>query len=289
VVSAGVAPPNLDQSAFWPNASNPKWLITCNEQGAADPGLVRINLATGASTTIVTGTDECDPVRATPWGTILFGEEADAGPDGGRMYELIDPLHTTGVTLDRATGTFSGGTGTGNLVSRSAALGRLSFEGLAIYANGLTYYSEDLGPTAGAAGVAHYKFIPATLRDPSAGPITNLDQSPYATPGKVFGLRIGTGNGFGQGAQYGQGTWVPLPGSPTPTCAPTGRRSTSPGTRGRRTSTSTAPPWPAPGCATAPPTPATSPSSCGARSSASATAPSSRPRPTPPPRRRSCS
>jgi hypothetical protein len=216
VVSAGVAPPNLDQLAFWPDARHPKWLITCNEQEPADPGLVRINLATGASTTIVTGTTECDPVRATPWGTILFGEEAGAGPDGGRLYELIDPLHTTGVTLDRTTGSFSGGTGAANLVSRSAALGRLSFEGLAIYANGLTYYSEDLGPTAGAAGGAHYKFIPATLRDPGDGPITSLDQSPYASPGKVFGLRIGTGSGFGQGAQYGQGTWVPLPGSPDP-------------------------------------------------------------------------
>jgi hypothetical protein len=81
VVSAGVAPPNLDQSAFWPSASGPKWLITCNEQDVTDPGLVRINLASGASTTIVTGTTDCDPVRATPWGTILFGEEAGGGPD----------------------------------------------------------------------------------------------------------------------------------------------------------------------------------------------------------------
>jgi hypothetical protein len=65
VVSAGMAPPNLDQSAFWPDARNPRWLITCNEQNVTDPGLVRINLATGASTTIVAGTAECDPVRAT--------------------------------------------------------------------------------------------------------------------------------------------------------------------------------------------------------------------------------
>ena len=210
VVSAGSAPPNLDQSAFWPNAGKPKWLITCNEQEETDPGLVRIDLATGLSTTIVTGTTECDPIRATPWGTILFGEEADSGPSGGRMYELIDPLHTTGVSLDRTTGTFSGGTGAANLVARPV-LGRLSFEGLAIYANGLTYYSEDLGPSNGAGGGAHYKFIPATPRDPGDGPVTSLGQSPYATPGSIFGLRIGTGGGFGQGAQYGQGTWVPIP------------------------------------------------------------------------------
>jgi secreted PhoX family phosphatase len=137
------------------------------------------------------------------------------------MYELIDPLNTTGVTLDRATGVFSGGTGAANLVAR-AALGRLSFEGFAIYGNGLTYMSEDLGPSNAAAGGAHFKFVPATLRDPGAGPITSLDQSPYASPGKLFGLRIGTGSGFGQGAQYGNGTWVPIPASPDPDLRPLG-------------------------------------------------------------------
>jgi hypothetical protein len=96
VVTAGVAPPNLDMSALWPNDQQPEWLITCNEQGSAQPGLVRINLATGAVTTIVTGTTSCDPARRTPWGTILFAEEAGGGPNGGRVYELIDPLNTTG-------------------------------------------------------------------------------------------------------------------------------------------------------------------------------------------------
>jgi secreted PhoX family phosphatase len=214
VVSAGVAPPNLDQSAFWPNASNPKWLITCNEQGAADPGLVRINLATGASTTIVTGTDECDPVRATPWGTILFGEEAGGGPAGGRTYELIDPLHTTGVTLDRATGTFSGGTGAGNLAAR-ATLGRLSFEGLAIYPNGVTYFGDELRPGGGVGGGAYFKFVPATLRDPGAGPVSSLGQSPYAVAGRLFGLRAG-GSDFGQGTELGQGAWIAIPPAPDP-------------------------------------------------------------------------
>jgi hypothetical protein len=214
VVSAGVAPPVLDQSAFWPDAENPEWLITCNEEGVANPGLVRINLATGASTTIVTGTTACDPVRATPWGTILFGEEAGGGPNGGRMYELIDPLNTTGVTLDRATGAFTGGTGAGNLVARSA-LGRLSFEGLAIYASGVTYFGDENRPTGGVGGGAYFKFIPAILRDPGAGPVTSLDQSPYATPGKLFGLRTG-GSDFGQGNELGQGSWVPVPAAADP-------------------------------------------------------------------------
>jgi Alkaline phosphatase PhoX len=214
VVTAGVAPAVLDQSAFWPDANNPKWFITCNEEGVTSPGLVRINIATGQSTTIVTGTTSCDPVRATPWGTILFGEEAGGGPNGGRMYELIDPLNTTGVTLNRATGAFTGGTGASNLAARQA-LGRLSFEGLAVYGNGVTYFGDENRPTGGVGGGAYFKFIPATLRDPGAGPVTSLDQSPYATPGALFGLRTG-GSDFGQGNELGQGAWVPIPAAPDP-------------------------------------------------------------------------
>ena len=49
----------------------------------------RIDLATGAVETIVTGTTACDPIRRTAWGTIVFGEEAG---NTGQLYELIDPL-----------------------------------------------------------------------------------------------------------------------------------------------------------------------------------------------------
>jgi len=213
VVSAGVAPPVLDMSAFWPNAENPEWLITCNESGPTDPGLVRINIATGASETIVTGTTACDPVRATPWGTIIFAEEAGGGPNGGRVYELIDPLGTTGVTLDRATGTFTGGTGAANLTVRPA-LGRLSFEGLALYGSGVTYYGDESRPSNGVAGGAYFKFIPTTLRAPDAGPITSLGQSPYAA-GAIFGLHVG-GSDNGQGTELGQGRWIPIPPAPDP-------------------------------------------------------------------------
>jgi hypothetical protein len=218
VVSHGVAAPNLDQSALWPNDAHPRWLIVCNEEGVADPGLVRINLASGAQEVIVTGTSDCDPVRRTPWGTILFGEEAGGGPEGGRMYELVDPLHTTGVTLDRATGTFSGGSGAANLTARPA-LGRLSFEGLAIYPNGVTYYGDENRPAQGVPGGAYFKFIPATLRDPAAAAITTLADSPYATPGSIYGLRLGRregGTDYGQGTQYGLGAWVPIPAAADP-------------------------------------------------------------------------
>jgi secreted PhoX family phosphatase len=218
VVSHGVAAPNLDQSALWPNDTHPRWLITCNEQDETDPGVVRINLASGAQEVIVTGTTECDPVRRTPWGTIVFGEEAGGGPSGGRLYELVDPLHTTGVTLDRATGTFSGGAGAANLAARPA-LGRLSFEGLAIYPNGVTYYGDENRPARGVAGGAYFKFLPATLRDPAAGRISSLADSPYAAPGAIAGLRLGRREGgthYGQGTEYGLGAWIPIPAAADP-------------------------------------------------------------------------
>lgn len=61
IVTSGVGGPNLDQIAFWPDETNPQWLIACNEEGTTSPGLQRINVASGAVETIVTGTTACDP------------------------------------------------------------------------------------------------------------------------------------------------------------------------------------------------------------------------------------
>src|SRR5205823_255710 len=153
-----------------------------------------IRLSDGLAETIVTGTTSCDPVRKTPWGTVLFGEEAGGGANGGRMYELIDPLNTTGVTLNRATGVFSGGTGSANMAARPA-LGRLSFEGLAIYPNGVTYFGDENRPSNGTPGGAYFKFIPSTPWNPANPPITTLAASPLAAPGSLFGLRLGLRSG----------------------------------------------------------------------------------------------
>ena len=146
VVSAGVAGANVDQISLWPDDSHPTHLIFCNEEGVTSAGLQRLRLHDGLVETIVTGTTSCDPTRRTPWGTILFGEEAGGGTaSGGRMYELINPLATTGVTLDRVSGTFSGGTGAQNLMARNA-LGRLSFEGLALYDSGVVVLRRRAAP-----------------------------------------------------------------------------------------------------------------------------------------------
>jgi hypothetical protein len=205
-----------DQISLWPNDWNPTYLIACNEGGTTDPGLVRIELATGDVTTIVSGTESCDPTRRTPWGTILFGEEDGGGPGGGHLYELIDPLHTTGVTLDRTTGLFSGGVGANHLVTRTA-LGTASFEGIGILGDGTTYLDPDdsgFGPKNGGPGDAYFKFIPT---HPFTGThaITNLSQSPYVS-GEVYGMRVGLSTNYGQGREFGFAQWVPLPHASDP-------------------------------------------------------------------------
>ena len=196
VVSAGKAAPNIDQMVLWPQG-NPQYIIACNEEGVAQPGLLKISLANGNATTIASGVNSCDPVRTTPWGTVLFGEENGTT---GAMYELIDPLNVVGATIDNVTGV----TSTPN-IRRVIALGFLSFEGLGILPNGVTYYGDELSAGSGAPGGAYYKFVPGTPWARGA-PITSLDQSPYAS-GSVYGLRVGQGSNFGQGFSTGIGTW----------------------------------------------------------------------------------
>jgi secreted PhoX family phosphatase len=197
--------PNADMMALWPDDRNPTHLITCNEQGAANPGVQRVRLSDGAVETILTGTVSCDPIRRTPWGTILAGEEAGAS---GRLLEIIDPLGTTGVSFDRIAGTTSGGTGAANVAVRDA-VGRLSFEGIGLYPSGLMYYGDENRPSRGTAGGAYFKFVPATPWTGGAA-IRELSESPLAA-GRVFGLRLGVRSGatdYGQGTSTGLGTWV---------------------------------------------------------------------------------
>jgi uncharacterized protein DUF839 len=199
VISAGKAAPNIDQMILWPT-SNPTYIIGCNEEGTAQPTLQRISLATGVATTIATGLGECDPVRATPWGTVLFGSE---GGSTGAMYELIDPLNVTGASINATTGVTAAPYA--NNIKRVNAFGFLSFEGLALLPSGVAYYGDELGPSNGTPGGAYYKFIPTTPWSGS-GSISSLSQSPY-NAGKVYSLRVGQGSNSGQGDAYGIGSW----------------------------------------------------------------------------------
>jgi len=190
---------------MWPDDDHPRYLFVCDEE-TTDPAVQRVDLTKPAdsnATTIVKGLTSCDPVRRTPWGTIIVAEEA--GATGG-MYELIDPANIPGAitVLDRAAGTT---TDPLHLVKRQA-VGSLSFESFVIRQDGTMIYGDELAPSGGSAGGGIYKFVPAVPFQGN-GPIGVRAQSPLAS-GTVYGLRVaaqGSSN-WGHGAETGNGAWV---------------------------------------------------------------------------------
>lgn len=215
VVTSGNAGAVLDQMVLWPPTGKATHIIACNEVGTTTPGVQRINLSSGITETILTGTTSCDPVRVTPWGTVIVGEEAGAS---GQLLEIASPLATTGVLFDRVAGTVSG-TDAGNVAVRRS-VGTLSWESIALYDSGLMYYGDENRPSNGTLGGAYFKFVPSTPWDGtttiSVG--ADLSKSPLAS-GNIFGLRVGkrgaagtlnSGNDYGQGTQTGRGAWIPI-------------------------------------------------------------------------------
>jgi len=204
LVSSSVASA-ADQIAFWPNDEHPTHVFVCDEE-TTTPAVQRVDLSAPPSsnaTTIVNGLSSCDPVRRTPWGTILVGEEA--GNTGG-LYEIIDPVSiTTAINVtNRATGANSDML---HLAKRQA-VGSLSFESLAIQEDGTIIFGDELAPSGGVAGGGIYKFVPSM---PFAGGslITVPAQSPLVS-GTVYGLRVAASKStnWGQGAETGVGAWV---------------------------------------------------------------------------------
>ena len=194
-----------DQIAMWPDNDHPTHLFVCDEETSV-PAVQRVDLSKPAdsnATTIVTGLVSCDPVRRTPWGTIIVAEEA--GATGG-LYEIFDPVHiTTPINVsDRAAGTTSDPL---HMVKRKA-VGSLSFESFAIQSDGTMIYGDELAPSGGIAGGGIYKFVPAVPFQ-GGGPVTIPGMSPLAS-GTIFGLRVaaaGSSN-WGQGAEIGKGSWT---------------------------------------------------------------------------------
>jgi secreted PhoX family phosphatase len=195
VITSNNAAPNLDMAALWP-PKNPKYIISCNEEGTTEPGVQRISLATGKAETIVTGTTSCDPVHVTSWGTVIFGEETTTG----HVYEMIDPVSITNATLDRVSGVAS----TDKIVRRDA-LGSVAFEGIGILPSGVTYYGDELSASNGAPGGAYYKFVPSVPW--KGGAVSSLADSPFAA-GTTYVLKVGQGSNTGQGMNQGDGSWV---------------------------------------------------------------------------------
>jgi hypothetical protein len=202
---------SADQIALWPNAEQPRYLFVCDEESSS-PAVQRVDLRKPPSsnaTTIVTGLAACDPVRRTPWGTIIVAEEA--GATGG-FYELLDPanIDTPIDVTDRLTGANSDPV---HLVKRQA-VGSLSFESFAIGPEGAMIFGDELAPGGGTAGGGIYKFVPDTPYGGS-GMITQASLSPFAS-GRVYGLRVGAAgsSNWGQGAETGKGLWVAVDTAP---------------------------------------------------------------------------
>lgn len=206
---------NADLIALWPDDQNPTYAIVCNEINgtpAGSPATVqRVRLSDGAVSDMVLGNLSCDPAHRTAWGTIVVGEEAGSG---GRLYEILDPLNTNGVTVVRSTGATSD---PAHVVARKA-LGQLSYEGVVLLEDGTMYYADERRPSTGKAGGGIFKFVPAS---PFAGgpAITALGQSPLAA-GTVHVMRLGIRSGgtdYGQGSNTGAGKWIALttPADPT--------------------------------------------------------------------------
>jgi secreted PhoX family phosphatase len=195
---------STDQIAMWPDDDHPTHLFVCDEE-SSNPAVQRIDLSRPANanvTTLVTGLSACDPVRRTPWGSIIVAEEA--GATGG-FYELLDPANiTTTINVsNRAAGTTSD---PDHLVKRKA-VGSLSFESFGIKSDGTMLYGDELAPSSGNAGGGIYKFVPA-MPYLGGGQITQAYLSPFAS-GTTHGLRVaaaGSSN-WGQGAEIGKGLW----------------------------------------------------------------------------------
>ena len=210
---------NGDMIAFWPNATNPTHLIVCIEQdraaGGVNPGVQRVNLATGIVETILYGTKGCDGIRTTPWGTILATEEED----DGRAYEILDPLSTTGHWIEnRATGTIRtaiNGAAASSKIAQRLALPTMAWEGLAVLPSGVVIAGDELRPGTGANnrdGGSIFKFVPDAPN--SGNQISDLSQSPLVS-GKTYAMVIScqapSSSSFpqyGQGCEVGVGAWV---------------------------------------------------------------------------------
>jgi secreted PhoX family phosphatase len=194
---------STDQIVLWPNESHPTHLFVCDES-SSNPAVQRVDLSKPAAsnaTTILTGIVACDPIRRTPWGSVLAGEEAS---DGG-VYEIMDPLSIMApiAVQNRATGATSD-----PRVVKRKALGQLAWEGNPVLPDGTVIFGDELRPGGGNPGGGIFKFVP-DIPYTSGATITSPGASPFVS-GHLFGLKLGSTGDNGQGTEIGQGVWVPI-------------------------------------------------------------------------------
>lgn len=206
-----------DMMVFWPDDRHPSHLFTAVEvfspatttDGKPQPFVQRLDLRTGRVDVVVRGGLGGDPIRRTPWGTLIVGEEVQ----DGAVYEILDPLKVTeAVITDRSSGD---NTHPQNIAKRPA-LGIKSWEGIGVLESGVLYAGDELRP--GDAGTDRdggtiYKFVPDSPRV-GGGRIENLTESPLAA-GRLYAMQVSsreTGSSsfprYGQGSEVGVGAWV---------------------------------------------------------------------------------
>ena len=205
LISGGMIAP-ADMMVLLPNAEYPTHAIACVENFNGMPGqpsVQRVNLATGTVEVVLRGMRACDPVKHTPWGTVLVAEESGAD---GRAYEILDPMNTIEANvIDRATGMTDSPS-----VAQRPALGSRSWEGIVVLPDGTVYMGDELRPSSGTPGGTIYKFVPTAPWIAGALPVSDLSQSPLVS-GEVYALRLGARSGgtdYGQGSELGLGKWI---------------------------------------------------------------------------------
>ncbi|GAB2190813.1 hypothetical protein MAH1_24210 [Sessilibacter sp. MAH1] len=227
---------NADQFALFP-AENPTHQIWCIEgnvevldtaTGQRNPAVQRVSLSDGSVETILSGMDRCDGIRATPWGTVIATEETV----DGSVYEILNPLSTSNITItnrggagEAATIIDASGADASGVVAKRTAMPTMAWEGLFVLENGVVVGGDELRPGSyelelnnGATAVsfgsdtdggAIFKFIPTNLSDGTE--ITDLANSPLVS-GSSFALQVQCTGGvqFGQGCEIGDALWVPV-------------------------------------------------------------------------------
>ena len=104
------------------------------------PSVTRFDIQTGKYDVVATGLVVADGLKATPWGTLLVGEEHS----NGSVWEILDPY-----AVDKKV--------------RRSALGVFAHEGIVIMKNGTVYLADE--DKTGAI----YKFVPDKYSDLSKG------------------------------------------------------------------------------------------------------------------------
>jgi hypothetical protein len=147
------------------------------------------------------GIVSCDPIRRTPWGSIIAGEEST----DGAVYEIMNPtsIMAAVAVTNRAMGTTSD-----PRVVKRKALGQLAWEGNPVLPDGTIIFGDELRPGGGNPGGGMYKFVPS-VPYAGSGVITDPASSPFAA-GQLFGLKVGSTGDNGQGTEIGQGVWAEI-------------------------------------------------------------------------------